>query len=70
VGLGTRLFDRSGKPLTAVGVVSDPSYPEAKQRLPSRGFPNDVHPVVEVEFPGKGGGDPPIKRTYAFDRRC
>ncbi len=31
-------------------------------------FPKGVYPVVDVEFPAKRPGDPPIKRRYPLDR--
>jgi hypothetical protein len=33
-------------------------------------FPEDVHPVVDVEFPPGNEGDPPIRRRYPLDRVC
>jgi hypothetical protein len=33
-------------------------------------FPKGVHPFVDVEFPAKKRGDPPIKKRYALDQFC
>jgi hypothetical protein len=70
VSFGTRILDRDGKPLTAVGVVCDRSHPWAKLQLPSRGFPKDVHPVAEIEYPARREGVPTVKKTYPLDLRC
>jgi hypothetical protein len=70
VALGTLVCDKAGKCLTAVGVVSDPSYPRAELRLPSRGLPKDINPVADIEYPGKQTGDPPVKAACPLDRRC
>jgi hypothetical protein len=36
----------------------------------SSAFPDGVFPVVDVEFPSKGPGDPPVKRRYPLDKFC
>jgi hypothetical protein len=36
----------------------------------SEDLPKDLHPVVEVEFPGKKAGDAPIKKRYRLEQRC
>jgi hypothetical protein len=33
-------------------------------------FPDGVFPVVDVEFPSKVPGDPPVKRRYPLDTFC
>jgi hypothetical protein len=33
-------------------------------------FPKGVHPFVDVEFPPKGQGAPPVKRRYPLDQFC
>jgi hypothetical protein len=33
-------------------------------------LPKDLHPVVEVEFPGKKAGDASIKKRYRLEQRC
>jgi hypothetical protein len=33
-------------------------------------FPRGVHPVVDVEFPAKNPGGPPIKKRYPLDQFC
>jgi hypothetical protein len=33
-------------------------------------FPDDVYPVVDVEFPPANDGDPPIRRRYSLDHVC
>jgi hypothetical protein len=33
-------------------------------------FPAGVRPVVDVEFPPKAAGGPPVKRRYALDKVC
>jgi len=35
-----------------------------------KGVPADVHPVAEIEFPGKQAGDQPIKTTIVLNQRC
>ena len=35
-----------------------------------RVFPDDVHPVVDVEFPSRGEADRPIRRRYPLDKVC
>jgi hypothetical protein len=32
--------------------------------------PKDVHPVVEVRFPPKAEGQPPVSRKYVLKQRC
>ena len=39
---------------------------EAEKRM----FPEDVHPIVDVEFPSQNDADPPIRRRYPLDRVC
>jgi hypothetical protein len=36
----------------------------------SEDLPKDLHPVVEVEFPGKKAGDASIKKRYRLEQRC
>ena len=36
----------------------------------SSAFPEGVFPVVDVEFPPKSPGDPPVKRRYPLDKFC
>ena len=38
---------------------------ERRQKAP---FPQGVHPIATVEFPGKKPGDPPIKKRYPLDQ--
>jgi hypothetical protein len=33
-------------------------------------FTPGVHPVVDIEFPSKTPGEPPIRKRYAFDKYC
>jgi RNA polymerase sigma factor (sigma-70 family) len=33
-------------------------------------FPRGIHPMVDVEFPAKKPGDPPIKKRYPLDQFC
>jgi hypothetical protein len=33
-------------------------------------FPKEVHPFMDVEFPCKRKGDPPIKKRYPLDKVC
>jgi hypothetical protein len=33
-------------------------------------FPQGIHPFVDVEFPPKKSGDPPIRKRYPLDRFC
>jgi hypothetical protein len=32
--------------------------------------PKDVHPTVDVQFPARGPGQPPIRRKYVLKERC
>jgi hypothetical protein len=34
------------------------------------GFPPGVYPVVDVEFPARKRGDPPLRRRYPLDQFC
>jgi hypothetical protein len=34
------------------------------------GIPQDVHPVVEIEFPSKEPGGKPITAKYTLKQRC
>lgn len=36
----------------------------------SEGIPKDIHPVVEIEFPNKKSGGPPIKLKMPLTQRC
>jgi hypothetical protein len=36
----------------------------------SEDLPKDLHPVLEVEYPGKKAGDAPIKKRYRLEQRC
>jgi hypothetical protein len=33
-------------------------------------FPEGVHPFVDVEFPPRQAGGPPVKRRYPLDHIC
>jgi hypothetical protein len=37
---------------------------------PVGGFGEGVHPFVDVEFPPRKNGDPPIRKRYALDQFC
>ena len=51
--LATRTSD-----LGVVYVECDQSYPsDKKRRVPSSGFPKDLHPIVEIDFPGRRPAD-------------
>jgi hypothetical protein len=32
--------------------------------------PQAAHLAVEIEYPGKGANDPPLRRTYFLKERC
>jgi hypothetical protein len=51
-----------------VAVCSPSDTPEGRRTKSP--FPRDVHPFVDVEFPVKKPGDPPIKKRYPLDQFC
>ncbi|HEV3202733.1 MAG TPA: hypothetical protein VGY77_00050, partial [Gemmataceae bacterium] len=38
--------------------------------IPCEAVPAEVHPVAEIEFPGKGADAKPIKNKFILDHRC
>jgi hypothetical protein len=51
-----------------VAVCSPADTDEGKRETPP--FPKGVHPFVDVEFPAKKPGNPPLKKRYALDQFC
>jgi hypothetical protein len=63
--VGTRTSDKG-----VVFVECDQGFPDKRFRVPASGFPGGLHPVVDIEFPGRVKGDKSIQRTFPFDQRC
>jgi len=69
------LLLRHGKPAELyAGIVTDDGHgARAGVWVQEDGrpvFPKGVHPVVDVEYPPKEPGGPPVKRRYALDQFC
>lgn len=56
-----------------VAVVGRPPTGSQQQfcnRLATKEAPAAAHLMVEIEYPGKGDKDPPLRRTYFLKERC
>jgi RNA polymerase sigma factor (sigma-70 family) len=51
-----------------VAVCSPAETEEGKREIAP--FPKGTHPFVDVEFPPKKSGDPPLKKRYPLDQFC
>jgi len=51
-----------------VAVCSPADDPDGKREKAP--FPKGVHPFVDVEFPAKKPGEPPLKKRYPLDQFC
>lgn len=73
--MNLRLYQlvRGGPPMDLNAIIST-TYPTGEWVFMdvhrSEGIPKDIHPVVEIEFPTKRSGGPPIKLKVPLTQRC
>jgi hypothetical protein len=64
-------FVRAGKPNTLTVLIGTWDVDrKALTTIPIDGPPSDVHPVAEIEFPGKKPEATPLKVKVILDQRC